>query len=169
MAMSDPESIVEALEEAQDAFDNVFHKDSEFENGINDGRDWKAQLTKGCRLLEAARDLEGEYFTATVELSFGVMERSLQAYALKAGGDELEDFDDHTHCYNRASNLGLLSREICEDLRDFYSANRVESYYGGGKPTNHQAESMVILASEIHGHAVSQIRTGGVCNCSAID
>lgn len=163
--MSDPRPIVEALEEAQDAFDNVFYRDAGFEDGINADEDWKVQLTKGCRLLEAARELEEEHYTATVELSFGVMERSLQAYALVAGGDELQDFDDHTHCYDRASSLGLLSRGLCDDLREFYSENRVESYYGGGQPTNRQAESVVTLASEIHCHATKQIRTGGVCNC----
>ncbi len=49
------------------------------------------------------------YNTATIELCFGATERSLEAYVLAEGGDELDDFHDHTYCYDRASDLGLLS------------------------------------------------------------
>ncbi|MGZ0747017.1 DNA-binding protein [Haloparvum sp. AD34] len=164
--MSDPAPLVDGLEEAQDAFDVAYHRGSpSFEEGIGNEKDWITQITKGCRLLDAADELKDTHYTAAIELSFGVIERSLQAFALAEGGDEMEDFDDHTYCYERASTHGLLSRDLCDELSSFYSLNRVESYYGGERPTDHQAEAMFDLADEIHRHAVNQIRSGRACIC----
>jgi hypothetical protein len=38
-------------------------------------------------------------------------------------------------------------------------------YYGGGRPTEQQADAMAELARAVHGFAVDQIREGGVCLC----
>ena len=79
--------------------------------------------------------------------------------------DTLQDFQDHQFSYERAHQIGLFERETVEAMKDLYSENRTESYYGGGRPTEKQAEAMTDLASAVHQFAVSQIREGGVCLC----
>lgn len=166
--MSDPNAVQEALEVTIDAFNEEGHGVPTPELGIDTDEDWKTQLTKGCRLLEVVDELGNEgYHTAVVELSFGIIERSLEAFAMAEGSDELRDFqtDSHDRCYDRATELGLFSRELTQKLKDLYGENRTDSYYGGRSPTSRQAETMSRLSREIHDHAVDQIREGGVCNC----
>jgi len=63
------------------------------EPDIETADNWKTQLTKGCRLLTVVKELEGSgYYIATVELCFGIIERSLEAFAMVEGGDTLRDF-----------------------------------------------------------------------------
>jgi len=83
------------------------------------------------------------------------------------GGDTLRDFqtDSPDRCYNRAEGLGLFTRDLIRELKDLYSDNRTDSYYGGRHPTKRQAKTMHQLAREIHRHVTDQIREGGVCNC----
>lgn len=165
--MSDPTPVVDALDEAIDAFDEMGHGRPTYEPGIDSETDWTTQLTKACRLLAAAEAFEGEYYVATVELCFGVIERSLEAFAIEEGGDDLRDFQEHPHewCYDRAEHFGLFSRDVTEQLKDLYDHNRADSYYGGRRPTARQAASMQELASAIHVHVTDQIREGGVCVC----
>jgi hypothetical protein len=107
---SDPETITEALTAAIDAFNEEGHGIPTREAEIDPDADWKTQLTKACGLLAAVDSLSGQGFhTATIELCFGATERSVEAYALAEGGDDLDDFHDHTTCYDRATDLGLLS------------------------------------------------------------
>lgn len=75
------------------------------------------------------------------------------------------DFRDHEYSYDRAHQLGLFEPETAEEMRELYSENRTESYYGGGEPTDHQAEAMADLARSVHDFVVDQIREGGVCVC----
>jgi len=91
--MSDPKAVEEALDEAIDAFNMAGQGRPTPESDIDTDDDWKTQLTKGCRLLAAVGEIQAEgYYTATVELSFGIIERSLEAFAIAEGGDELHDF-----------------------------------------------------------------------------
>jgi len=90
---------------------------------------------------------------------------AFEAYALAMTNDTLQDFQDHQFSYERAHQIGLFERETAEAMKDLYSENRTESYYGGGRPTQEQAEAMTDLASAVHQFAVSQIREGGVCLC----
>jgi hypothetical protein len=166
--MSDPNAVAEALDAAVDAFNEAGHGLPTREPAIDTDADWKTQLTKGCRLLAVVTEIEGDgYYTAVVELCFSVIERSLEAFALVEGGDELRDFqaDSHDRCYDRAARLGLFSRELTRTLKDLYEDNRTDSYYGGRHPTKRQARVLHRLASEIHRHVADQIREGGVCNC----
>jgi hypothetical protein len=166
--MSDPNAVRDALDAAIDAFNEEGHGISTRESEIETTADWKTQLTKGCRLLTVVTEIEdGGYYTATIELCFGIIERSLEAFAIAEGGDELRDFqtDSHDRCYDRAAQFGLFTRELTGELKDLYSDNRTDSYYGGRHPTEQQAETMHRLAREIHRHVTDQIREGGVCNC----
>jgi len=163
---SDPAAIVAALEAAVDAFDEAGYGVPTREEEIEPDADWKTQLTKACRLRAAVEQIEGQgFYTATIELCFGAIERSVEAYALAAGGDTLDDFHDHTYCYDRANALGLLSTPTTDDLRQLYDTNRTDSYYGGRRPTEQQAVAMRTLSRSVHEHVRNQIREGGVCVC----
>lgn len=139
----------------------------DYEDGIEPGGDWETQLTKACRLLEVAdvlREQDG-YYTAVIEICFGAIERSIEAYAVAMTGDEVEDFEDHEYSYERAHEIGLLEEEAARRVMRLYNENRTESYYGGSRPNDRQAEAMYDLALRVHEFAVDQIREGGVCIC----
>jgi len=163
---SDPRDIRTSLDAAVEAFNEEGFGVPNRENAIATDDDWKTQLTKACRLLDAVARIDGEgHYTAVIELFFGATKRSIEAYALAVGGDELNDFHDHTHCYDRAAELGLLSRAATRELRGLYDDNRTDSYYGGKRSTEKQAESMYTLSRTVHQHVTDQIREGGVCVC----
>ncbi len=164
---SDPAAVLTALDRAQDAFEMVGRGRTAFEDGISADEDWKTQLTKACRLLEVVDTLQSQdgYYTAVIEVCFGAIERSIEAYALAMTNDTLQDFRDHQFSYERAHQIGLFERETAEAMKDLYSENRTESYYGGGRPTQEQAEAMTNLANAVHQFAVNQIRKGSVCLC----
>ena len=165
---SDPQAITDALDAAIDAFNEEGYGVPTREAGINSDADWKTQLTKACRLLAAVETIgEQGFHTATIELCFGAIERSVEAYALSEGGNDLDDFHDHTTCYDRAAALGLLSDTATRELRQLYDTNRTDSYYGGRQPTERQANTMQKLARSIHGYVTDQIREGGVCVCDS--
>lgn len=164
---SDPASVRDALDRAQDAFEMVGRGRADFEAGISDGDDWETQLTKACRLIEVIGTLqaEGGYYTAVIEVSFGAVERSIEAYALAMTNDSIRDFQDHQFAYERAHEIGLFTKKTAEGMKDLYAENRTESYYGGGRPTGEQANAMADLAVAVHEFSVDQIRVGGVCLC----
>lgn len=163
---SDPTAITNALTDSIDAFNEQGIGIPTYEDGIDTDADWKTQLTKGCRLLRAVSEIPAEtYYTASIELCFGAIERSLEAFALSEGGNELAEFHDHTYCYERAAALGLLSRETADRLEGLYDENRTDSYYGGKRPTVEQAEAIQRLADEIHRYVTDQLQEGGVCTC----
>lgn len=163
---SDPKAVKQALSDAIDAFNEQGRGIPTYEEDIDTTTDWKTQLTKGCRLLRAVDEIPGDkFYTAIIELCFGAIERSLEAFALSEGGDELADFHDHTYCYERVTALGLLSRETADQLKGLYNENRTDSYYGGKQPTEEQAEAIQRLASELHRYVTDQVQEGGVCTC----
>ena len=163
---ADPGDIVAALDDAADAFDERGHGTRVFENAIDIDAEWTTQLTKGCQLLSVVGRLDGEgFYTAMIELCFGAIERSFEAYALNVGGDTLSDFQNHEYCYQRAGELGLVSRDTADEMMELYRDNRTDSYYGGLRPTAAQAAAMMELATEVHAYVSDQIREGGVCRC----
>jgi HEPN domain-containing protein len=167
---SDPQAVTDALAAAINAFNEEGYGIPTREDGISSDADWKTQLTKACRLLAAIEHIaEQGFYTAAIELCFGATERSVEAYALAEGGDELDDFHDHTTCYERATDLGLLSEPTTRELRELYDTNRTDSYYGGRRPTARQAETMQQLAQSVHEYVTDQIREGGVCVCDSIN
>lgn len=78
-------------------------------------------------------------------------------------GHEVEDFEDHVYCYERADQAGLFEAETAEAMKSLYRENRTDSYYGGGRPTEPQAEAMTDLAHGVHEYVVTQIREGDAC------
>lgn len=133
---SDPTTITQALEAAIDAFNEEGYGVPTREEDIDADAAWKTQLTKPCQLRAAVEHIEGHgFYTATIEFCFGVTERSVEAYALAEGGDDIDDFHDRTYCYERASALGLLSTGTTDDIQQLYDTNRTDSYYGGRRPT----------------------------------
>jgi hypothetical protein len=163
---SDPQTVTDTLDAAIDAFNEEGYGVPTHEDAIDPDANWKTQLTKACRLLAAVEHLAGQgFYTATIELSFGATERSVEAFALAEGGDDLNDFHDHTYCYDRATALGLLSKSTTDGLRQLYDTNRTDSYYGGRRPTERQSDAMEHLSRSVHEFVTDQIREGGVCMC----
>lgn len=166
---SDPRAITDALDAAIDAFNEEGYGVPTREDAIDSDADWKTQLTKACRLLTAVDHLAGHgFYTATIELCFGATERSVEAFALAEGGDDLNDFHDHTYCYDRATALGLLSTSTTDNLRQLYDTNQTDSYYGGRRPTERQTDAMRQLSRSVHKYVTNQIREGGVCVCDSL-
>jgi hypothetical protein len=165
---SDPNAITDALAAATDAFNEEGYGVPAREAEIDPDTDWKTQLTKACRLLAAVDQIDEQgFYTATIELCFGATERSVEAFVLAEGGDDLNDFHDHTYCYDRAAALGLLSATTAETLRELYDTNRTDSYYGGQRPTERQADTMRQLSRRVHTYVTDQLREGGVCICGS--
>lgn len=167
MRNSDPNAVINAIDRAEDAFAETGLGPVEYESGISTDADWETQLTKACRLIEVASLLQTQngYYTAVIEVCFGALERTIEAYCLKNGGDTLRDFQNHADAYRRGGDLNLLSRDTMADLESLYADNRTESYYGDTRPTAEQAASMVELATEVHEYTVNLIHDAGVCIC----
>jgi hypothetical protein len=62
-------------------------------------------------------------------------------------------------------DLGLLSRTATREIRGLYDDNRTDSYYGGKRPTENQADRMYALSRSVHQYITDQIREGCVCVC----
>lgn len=163
---NDPNAVTDALGRAEDAFEYRGRATVEFEDGVEHDEEWRTQLTKGCRYLEACRVLRREdgFNGAVVELCFGAIERTVEAYVLWDTGDDLRDFRDHEAVYDRAAARGLLDRETADGLRALYRANRTDHYYGGAVPTAEKEAAMYELAETVHGYVAAQFRDEA-CRC----
>lgn len=164
---SDPNRIVEAIERAEDGFEYSVVGRPDFEEGIDQDEDWKTQLTKACRNLEACRSLRRQdgFNGAVIELCFGAIERTFEGYLLWTTDDTLVDYMDHETVYDRVVDVGLLESETARSLKELYGANRTEHYYGGRIPTTEKEEAMYELAESIHEYTTGEIRGGRVCIC----
>lgn len=164
---SDPTSIRTGISAAEDAFEYSGESELEYEEGIDQDEDWKKQLTKACRYLEACRTLRDQdgFSGAVVELSFGAIERSLEAFMISNTRDELRDFQNHERVYDRAAERGLFELTTANSLKELYSSNRTSHYYGALVPTNQKEVTMFNLAEDIHDYVCDQIQEGGVCIC----
>jgi hypothetical protein len=167
---NDPATVLDALDRAQDAFEDRSATPPTPEEGIATGGNWETQLTKACKLLDVIETIQAQngHYTAVIELSFGAIERSIEAYAVAMTEDGVDDFRDHEFSYERAHQIGLFDTETATAMRDLYSENRTESYYGGGRPTDQQSVAMAALARAVHDFAVDQIREGGICLCRSV-
>lgn len=163
---SDPREITSAIANAEDAFDGTSTIGKQTpEDGIVSEENWTAQLTKGCQLIDGARTIHeyNGHYTAVIELCFGAIERSLQAWLLSQTGDEPEDLQDHETLYQRADNAGLFDCSG-EQLGFLYRNNRTQSYYANRTPTEEQASAMFELAQAVHDH-VATLPDRDYCHC----
>lgn len=165
--MSDPSEITDNVEIAQDAFEYAGRGRPDFETGIDQDAEWKTQLTKACRYLDSVRVLREEdgYNGSVIELSYGAIERTLEAYLLWNSDDSIEDYRDHVAAYNRAAQQGLFERDTAEDIKGLYQDNRTGHYYGAQLPTQQKEDAMFQLAESIHMFVEDQIREGDICIC----
>lgn len=165
--MSDPGAVLDALDAAEAAFE-YRRGEPNYEVGVaSGGDDWETQLTKACRYLASCASLRERdgYYGAVTELCFGAIERSLEAYVLWQGAEDLDDFSDHEHAYTRAADVGLIERGTAARLQELYRSNSAEHYYGSLQPTEGKEEAMYELAAELHQHTVDQLQEGGLCVC----
>lgn len=165
--MSDPAHITGLIENAQDAFEYIGQGRPDFEEGIDQDDDWKTQLTKACRYLESARVLRNQdgFNGAVIELSFGAIERSLEAYLLWNTNDSIKNYRDHEMVYDRVADRGLFDRDTASQLKDLYGRNRTEHYYGVYVPTQQKEEAMYALAENVHQYVSDQFRHHDTCIC----
>lgn len=164
--MSDPTDITDGIAAAKDAFNQVSTVGQQtFEQNIASDDDWTAQLTKGCQLIDAARTIRAHngHYTAVIELCFGAIERSIQAWLLNETGDEPADLTDHETPYERADQAGLFDGSG-DELGFLYAENRTQSYYANTTPTKEQADAMFDLAEAVHDHVVKLI-DHDYCHC----
>lgn len=163
---NDPSEVVDAIVRAEDAFAMRGFGRPTWEPGLDAAGEWQTQLTKACTLLDAIDALadHGAYYTAIVEISFGAIERSVEAYCLNLGDETIDQYDDHTEAYERAEALGLFD-DVADDLTALYADNRTASYYGGRRPTEAQATAMAALATAIHEYVNDRLQNSGVCFC----
>ena len=164
---NDPAAITDGIADAQDAFKHAGFGQPTFEAGIDSEEDWTTQLTKACQLIDGARTMREHngHYTAVIELSFGAIERSLEAWLLSETGDELSDLTDHVYVYERVDQQGLFTDGTGIALATLYSENRKESYYADRTPTQEQADAMTTLAAAVHDHIVSEIDHRSYCTC----
>lgn len=164
---NDPSAITSAIATAEDAFDHAGFGDPTFEQGINSDADWTSHLTKACQVIDGVRTIRDHngHYTAIIELCFGGIERSLEAWLLEQTGDEPGDFDDHVYVYERVDQQALFVNNTGQALFDLYHGNRTESYYAERTPTQEQADAMLELAQAVHDHIVDGIDDQGYCNC----
>lgn len=108
---------------------------------------------------------DGGFNGAVIELSFGAIERTVEAYTLWNTDDTIEEYRDHETVYDRAGERGLFTRSTADALKDLYGRNRTEHYYGAYVPTRQKEDAMYTLAENIHEYVRDQVREGGVCVC----
>ena len=164
MPGDDPGSVTAALSTAQESFRR--HQ-GELEETLDPANAETTQLRKGCRMLEACRTLRlnDGYHTSVIEMSFGAIERTLQFYVLVESNDTIGDFQTHRYAFDRAAELGLFSRSLCDDLIELRRQNRSAAYYRNTVATDEQAEAMFGLAVEIHDFVTRHLRRSEECGC----
>lgn len=168
--MSDPESILDSLDEAEDAFSHAGGP-PEFEPGVNaspDAEPGEVPLQKACRLLTVTEELSesGSYYGAVLESSFIVIEQTLQAYLLSLTGVEAHELRDHDRPYKLASGRVPLTDETLERVETLYHSRRTDHYYGTTVTTHQQATAMRSVAVGVHDHLVDSVRKlEAFCNC----
>jgi len=88
---SDPTAVLAALDPRTGCLRDGGTRSGSVRGGISADEDWKTQLTKACRLLEVVDTLQSQdgYYTAVIEVCFGAIERSIEAYALAMTNDTL--------------------------------------------------------------------------------
>jgi len=163
---NDPNDVTNALRETEEAFSS-YSQDSQLEEGLDPSNQVKTQHRKACRLLKACRTLRNNdgYYTSVMEMSFAIIERSLEWYVLTQSTDEVNDFQNHRYAYDRAAELGLFSQSLCDDLFQLYNNNRSAAYYRDTVATKEQADKLFHLATTIHEFISNHLQASHECIC----
>ena len=164
MPADDPGSVISALADAHEAFRRPR---GESEATLDPASPERTQLRKRCRLLEACRILRANdgYHTSVIEMSFGAIERTLQFYVLAQSNDTIADFQTHRYAFDRAAELGVFSRSLCDDLIELHRQNRSAAYYRNTVATDDQAENMYQLSVEVHEFVLWHLQRTEECEC----
>lgn len=146
-----PVTVSDALERAVRAFDVGAQTP---ETGLADLSDDIRQLRKACRLLDASRPLRQHdgFYVSVIEMSFAVIERTVEYFVLNKGTADRRDLMDHTTAYERATDAGAFDVATGVDLQALYQRNRTGAYYGDRVPAAEQASAMFELAGGLHDH-----------------
>jgi hypothetical protein len=165
----DPSAILDALDRAEDAFGGYTTGVPRYEEHLDPTATQPPviQLRKACRLLDACRTLRdcNGYYTSVIEMSFAAIERTLEFYALSASNDSIDNFQNHTRAYDRATALGVFSADTARRLKTLYTDNRSAAYYRDTVATEEQAEQMFALAVTIHDHVPHIGQQSHECRC----
>lgn len=160
--MTTPNELEDAIERAKTAFMEPSAED-ERETGFESTElpAHEVQMRKACRALALGLELlpheppAGElshqrYFTAAIELSFNVTERSCQAALLESEQIGPEDHRSHTEILEMSHRAGLWDVETANSLSDLYRENRSKFYYRKGIPSRTRAQTVIGVARQIH-------------------
>jgi hypothetical protein len=159
--------VEDALDTAEDAFQDTRGQESETDLDISD--EALVQLRKACRLLEAARTLREQngYYTVVTEGSFVALERSIQFYLLHSSHAASEDIRHrHGPVYQRGADVNLFSDSFAARLNQLWKQNRAEVYYRDTVASAEQADAMIQLAEAVHGYVCEFASLRHECVCS---
>ena len=98
-------------------------------------------------------------------MSLAAIERTLEFYALSASNDSIDNFQNHTRAYDRATALSIFSEQTARRLKTLYTDNRSAAYYRDTVATTEQAEMMFNLAVTIHDHVKNFSQQSYECRC----
>lgn len=172
--MSDPTELQAQIEAAADSFSHA-HGQPQFEPGLNasaDAADGEVQIQKACRLLEMMREItdSGDYYGATLEHSFIVIEQTFQGYLLAVTGVDAHELRNHTSPYEFAKGQVPIDDDTIEAIQRLYDARRTDHYYGTTVTTKTQAEMMRNVAQTVHRRIVGfDPQLSRLCNCPPRD
>lgn len=104
------------------------------------------------------------YYTLAIEVSFAIIERSMEYYVGSRGQDP--DMSSHRATFSNAAATGLITDEQSEQFRQLWGRYRNENYYDTGTATERRAETMQSLAETVHSQAVELTQGAeNVCTC----
>lgn len=154
------------IDDVQRAFDEP---PAHIETGLDVDDAALLQLRKACRLLAGADYLlDSGYYTLVIEASFVAIERSIEFRSIERGAMDPQNLPgSHTSIYQEATNLGLFSERVSDELADLWKEHRAKTYYQDGLAAEPRARRLVELANEVHLFIVGRSSRGHECLCDS--
>jgi len=172
-----PTDLDDAIDTASSAFETASARD-EREEGFETTElpAEEIQMRKACRALTLAMELlpngtpgdltHKRYYTAAIELSFNVIERSCQAALISTGHLNEDEHRPHTVVLETSHRAGHWDPDAAAGLANLYKENRSKFYYREGVPSEARAKRMLDVAKHLHHHLAEQDETlGDTCLC----
>jgi len=137
------------------------------EEGLDVSDAGLVQLRKACRSLLGADQLRAAgHYTLTIEAAFTSIEKTLLFWLIHEGHqDPATPPQSHTTAINRSADVGFLSREVATRLETLWRNNRAQTYYQDAVATDERAETMLVLATEMHSQIVHLTGVRHECLC----